>query len=240
LPEDRLALGIGDATGGREPVIELTIRCTEQARKVGAQNLEPARALAWFQKEIGPDDAKRKITFLFGILDTREGTFRFANGGHVPPLFFNRGRPGQVRKLLSQGEPLLPGSDAGPNPPWEERTVALTPGDAVLLLTDGVIHAAPGRSHEEELDLKNRIREGLTQSWGETLETFLQTLKAEIEAVEKAVMPFGFEGVARTVASHGGEGVKKLLPAVEDALRDYIRGGDPGDDLTLIAFERMR
>jgi hypothetical protein len=52
--------------------------------------------------------------------------------------------------------------------------------------------------------------------------------------------PFGIGGLARAVATHGGEGVRKLVPALEDALREYLSGGDPGDDITLIGFERTR
>jgi serine phosphatase RsbU (regulator of sigma subunit) len=240
LPDGRLAVGIGDATGGAEPVIELTVRCMEKARLVGTQNLEPSGALAWFQKAVGPPHGARTVSFLYGILDTQAGTFRFANAGHVPPLVFNRGRPDQVRKLVLHGDPLLPGAEVSPDAHWNERNLAVGPGDVIVLCTDGVIQAAPGHSHEHELDLKNRIREGLTQSWGENLSTFLKAMKARIEEVERSVTPFGFEGVARIVASHGGEGVRKLLPAVEAALREYIQGEDPDDDLTLIAFERTR
>jgi sigma-B regulation protein RsbU (phosphoserine phosphatase) len=76
------------------------------------------------------------ITALCGIVDLRRGDMRIANAGHEPPLFVPAD-DGPVRWLEGAG-PLLGAFgrlDLG------ECGVALTPGDLVLLYTDGVTDA---------------------------------------------------------------------------------------------------
>jgi sigma-B regulation protein RsbU (phosphoserine phosphatase) len=77
------------------------------------------------------------ITVLMGQLDPRAGTFRYLNAGH--PSGFLLDGEGRVKALLkSRGLPL------GILPELEfpaAQSVALAPGDLLLLLTDGVLEA---------------------------------------------------------------------------------------------------
>ncbi|MHC5080514.1 MAG: SpoIIE family protein phosphatase [Planctomycetota bacterium] len=237
--DDRLAVGIGDASGGGEPDIEVTVRCTEHAHQIASSNASPSEALQTFLQALRDVYPGQPVTFLFGILDAKEPSFRFANAGHVAPIFFNRGDPSKVRKLVGAGPPLV-GGTAPPAEGWEERRAVFQEGDILVLMTDGIPNASAGGGKAVEMGLKNGIRETLMQSWALDLPAFLKAMKKKIGEVEMTVGPFGFEGVARIVGAQGGEGVKKLLPAVERAIRDYIGDKDPEDDLTMIGFERLR
>jgi phosphoserine phosphatase RsbU/P len=100
------------------------------------------------------------VTVLCGILDLDTGEFRFANGGHEPPLL--------VRAAPAAGPAAAPGGDeasqaAGDAGPARERaswvttsgpllgafrslglvhgSVTLDPGDSLVLYTDGVTDA---------------------------------------------------------------------------------------------------
>jgi hypothetical protein len=238
LDGTRLALALGDATGGEDPVVEVTLRCTEEARRLVKANSPPLEAAAALHKALGEIYPERPVTFLYGLLDAASGAFRFVNAGHPTPVFFRRADPRQIRRLIARGEPLLGGEEAPAD--LQETNLPFQAGDMLVLFTDGVLNASPLGQHDAETRWKNEIRETLMASWNLGLSPFLEALKKKMEEAERGTGPFGFEGVAAAIASHGGAGIKALLPAIEGALRGYLVGGDPGDDVTLIGFERMR
>jgi serine phosphatase RsbU (regulator of sigma subunit) len=71
------------------------------------------------------------VTAFAGVLD-RSGLFRYSNAGHNPPLLV---RPNGAIRELKEGGPLL-GFFAQPK--FEEASVQLSPGDLLILYTDGV------------------------------------------------------------------------------------------------------
>jgi sigma-B regulation protein RsbU (phosphoserine phosphatase) len=81
-------------------------------------------------KEMTPRD--NFVTAFYGVLDTQNRVFTFANAGHNPPLLF---RSGGVVERLEEGGPLV-GVIADAT--YVERPVWLGKGDLVLLYTDGV------------------------------------------------------------------------------------------------------
>ncbi|GEM_PF-3324339 len=238
LDAERVAVGIGDATGGGAPDFETTIRCTKVARQLAEAGTPPREAASALQKALGGIPGKRTVTFLYGVLDAGDATFRYVNAGHVAPIQLNRDRPTQVRKLLGASEPLETGRTTGPAAEAEERRIFLKPGDILILMTDGVLGSSRGRDKDQEGDLKNGIREAMLQSWHLEFPEFVAAMKRKIAEAERACGPFGYEGVARACASHGGGGVKPLLPGIETELRSFLQGGSPGDDVTLIGIER--
>ena len=76
------------------------------------------------------------VTLFYAVYDPENGTFTYANGGHNPPLL--------VRSDGSSEElPLTGGIALGlvPDFEYEEHTLRLLPGDALILYTDGVTEA---------------------------------------------------------------------------------------------------
>jgi serine phosphatase RsbU (regulator of sigma subunit) len=69
----------------------------------------------------------------FQALRIKEGTLRIASAG-MPPAAIYRARSGAIEQVTAAGPPL------GLPIPWqyEEETYALSPGDAILVMTDGV------------------------------------------------------------------------------------------------------
>jgi sigma-B regulation protein RsbU (phosphoserine phosphatase) len=82
------------------------------------------------------------VTAFYGVLDARNHVFTFSNGGHNPPLLLRQN--GEVERL-KEGGPLV-GVIADAR--YEERPIWLTPGDVLLLYTDGVTEAS-GADGEE-------------------------------------------------------------------------------------------
>jgi sigma-B regulation protein RsbU (phosphoserine phosphatase) len=74
-------------------------------------------------------------TFFYGLLDRQRATFTATNAGHNPPILRRAG--GRIERLERGG--LLLGMIAGVA--FEQETVALHPGDLLILFTDGITEA---------------------------------------------------------------------------------------------------
>jgi len=83
------------------------------------------------------------VTLFYGILDITTGHLKYARAGHNPPLHFDRVGD-RVRSLEAKGIVLGIIEEVS----FEERTVTLGAGDALVLYTDGVTEAI--NSEEEE------------------------------------------------------------------------------------------
>jgi len=75
------------------------------------------------------------VTMFYGMLDWKNRVLSFSNAGHNPPLLLRR--DGRVQYLLEGGVAL----GVLPDARYEDRPVALEPGDVLLLYTDGVSEA---------------------------------------------------------------------------------------------------
>jgi sigma-B regulation protein RsbU (phosphoserine phosphatase) len=77
------------------------------------------------------------VTVFTGILDLQSGEFRYANGGHNPPLFASSSDPGFRFMKLKKGLPL------GVIEDFEYTSCSMTvkEGDKFVLYTDGVNEA---------------------------------------------------------------------------------------------------
>ncbi len=94
----------------------------------------------------------RFITFFIGILDTDKNIFTYVNAGHNPPMLVEN--DGTI-KYLEEGGLLL---GMMPDIPYEESTVKLTPGEWIIMFTDGVTEAKDQNDEDfEEFRLKEVI-----------------------------------------------------------------------------------
>ncbi len=76
------------------------------------------------------------VTCFYGVLDPRDHSFVYANGGHNYPLVY-RAKTGEVEALQAQGIVL----GIVPEARFELRRTHLAPGDVLCLYTDGVTEA---------------------------------------------------------------------------------------------------
>lgn len=102
----------------------------------------PARVLGSIHREfLRSLDSGHFVTALAAIFDPVDGRLRYASGGHAPGIV--RRRDGRIELLQPTGPVigLVEGSR------FVDAETRLEPGDALLLLTDGVIEA-PGTDGE--------------------------------------------------------------------------------------------
>lgn len=86
------------------------------------------------------------VTGVYGVLDSRNHIFTFANCGHNLPILFRAS--GDV-EYLREGGPIL---GITKDAIYEERPVFLFPNDIVMLYTDGVIEVFNKRGEEFGMD----------------------------------------------------------------------------------------
>ena len=101
------------------------------------------------------NDACMFVTLFCATVDLRDGSFRYANGGHPSPWKISGGR---VVPLARVKGPLV-GAVGGVL--FEEGAGRLLPGDSIFMFTDGVTEALNGR---EELLGEARVETWLSET----------------------------------------------------------------------------
>ncbi len=74
------------------------------------------------------------VTLFYGVLDPDSGVLKYCNAGHNPPYFIRTYEDAEVQTLPRTGIPLGIFEDTT----WEQRTLQLSPGDVLVIYTDGV------------------------------------------------------------------------------------------------------
>src|SRR3712207_2336850 len=138
LPEGRLGLVVGDATGKGVPAA-LVMSTTCGMLQVTAQALEsssPGEVLERVNEALlSRIPANMFVTCFYCVLDPERGNLSYANAGHDLP-YLRRGG-GDCKELRARGMPLglMPGMS------YEEKEITLEAGDSALFYSDGLVEA---------------------------------------------------------------------------------------------------
>jgi len=146
LPGGRLGFTLGDVAGKGMPAALLTSMIQGLFAAQAQLDLPLPLLISNVNKSLaqrGPGN--RFVTLFFGVLDA-EGNFTYTNAGHNPPYVV--GRDGSLCTLTEGGMVLGLFNQAA----YESKTVRLSPGDHLVLFTDGVIEARnlAGEEYGEE------------------------------------------------------------------------------------------
>ena len=134
-------LVIGDVTGKGVPAALLMASTRAVLRASSAGGQAPSGVLERTNQHMLRDGRTRLfVTALYGALDLATGHFTFASGGHDPPLWVRGGT--RRSKLLTTRSSIL---GAFGVLDLEDRRIAMTPGDLLVLYTDGVTEARDRR-----------------------------------------------------------------------------------------------
>ncbi len=137
LDDHTLGIAIGDVSGKGVPAAIFMAASTTLLKALWRQDPSPATALRRLNDELVRDnDTSMFVSLSCAALDVRDGTCRYASGGHLPP-FLVRG-DGSVAPLPRVRGPLV---GALPGVPYEEGHLQLAAGDLLFLYTDGVTEA---------------------------------------------------------------------------------------------------
>ena len=136
LPEGRLGLVVGDATGKGVPAALVMASTRSMLRAVARASNSPAEVLEQVNDLLVTDIPPNMfVTCFYVILDPRSGCLLYANAGHDLPYL--RRRSGVAEELRARGMPLglMPGMS------YEQKETMLDAGEAALFYSDGLVEA---------------------------------------------------------------------------------------------------
>lgn len=144
LTDGKVLVLVADATGhGAAPALLAAVAkgAIDAHWQMSLRDMDPARLLSSLNVAVHRTGRKRYMMTAFAaVVDTRTGQLRFANAGQNFPYVI-RGpastQPGAVEPLIARGNSLGATSEAH----FENHTRALSPGDKLILYTDGIVDA---------------------------------------------------------------------------------------------------
>ncbi len=140
LPQERVAVLVGDVAGKGVAAALLMAKLSADARVCMVRELDPVAAVTRLNSLLTRSGiADRFVTLVAIVLDPRSHTVTLVNAGHPPPLIYHRDTRAVEEAISSElgGLPLgiLEGFE------YASCRVALQPGDTILAFTDGVTEA---------------------------------------------------------------------------------------------------
>jgi serine phosphatase RsbU (regulator of sigma subunit)/predicted ester cyclase len=142
LPEGRLGLVVGDATGKGVPAALVMSTTCGMLRLAAQSHTSPAEMLQGVNEVLFPNiPTNMFVTCFYVILEPKSGRLSYANAGHDLPYLH---RNGEAEELRARGMPLglMPGMR------YEEKETIVHSGQAALLYSDGLVEA-----HDPEGDM---------------------------------------------------------------------------------------
>ena len=137
--QDEWALVIGDVCGKGAEAAAVTALARYTLRAVTSRSPSPAASLATLNEELLRQMPEpRFLTAILGHLAIAAdggGRLTLASGGHLPPIVLRAGGSFDVATCTG----MLLGVEPDARSP--DCTVALAPGDAIVLYTDGITEA---------------------------------------------------------------------------------------------------
>ncbi len=137
LDEHRVALVVADVSGKGVPAAFFMAVSRTLLRAVAQFSESPGPCLVRLNDLLAADNEEMMfVTLFYGILDTRDGSLVYANGGHNPPYVMRAdGRVEALPRTNGMALAVMEGM------PYTEHRITLTAGDGVFLYTDGVTEA---------------------------------------------------------------------------------------------------
>ena len=173
LPDNRLALAVGDASG-KGLAAALMISNVQSSLRTAALFIgnDLAVVLGAVNRQVhasSPTD--RYATLFYGVFDEATRTLQYVNAGHNPPMVI---RQDSSTIWLEAG-----GAPVGMFPDWtyEEGAVRLNTGDLVIAYSDGVVEAVNPAGEEWGVEgLRRAAAESDSQSADEIVQAIFTSM----------------------------------------------------------------
>ena len=103
----------------------------------------PGRVVETMNRQLSFDPETSKFfTMIYGVLDLRSREFRYATAGHPPPLRVGSAGPESCPPAVGVPVGMLPDFS------YQDVSLKLSPGDRILLFTDGAVEVADARDEQ--------------------------------------------------------------------------------------------
>lgn len=175
VSESKIGLVIGDVSGKGLAAAPQTAMVKCMLRAFAFESSSPSQVMERLNRLLfRTTDAEQFVTLFYGLLDVEKGELAYANAGHELPLVLRRGSGSP--ELLETTGPLL-GLDGGSG--YRQVTTFISPGDTLVLYTDGFTEARRGNTFLQV--------EGLASLLGEYRE---ETADDMVEGVSQSVTDY--------------------------------------------------
>jgi phosphoserine phosphatase RsbU/P len=172
LDDDHLCFVIGDVSGKGVPASLFMAVTKTLFRATAGTGSTPGEILARLNTEICRDNESCMfVTFFCAILNIRTGQVDYSNGGHNLPYYLRRDGVSPLENPGGRALGLVAQS------PYASGRMVLSPGEALLLYTDGVTEAMDSR---ERLYSDQRLAQFLGTQRGSAARTIVGNLVGDV------------------------------------------------------------
>lgn len=141
LPDGRIAVVLGDVAGKGVPASLLMAKLSAEARFCFLTQPDPAKAICLLNEQLirgGIGD--RFVTFCAVVIDSKNHAVTLVNAGHLNPLQYRAEKSEFVEAITNKQSGVPLGLMSGY--PYESIHFTFSPGDGLVLFTDGVTDAS--------------------------------------------------------------------------------------------------
>ncbi|MYF74629.1 MAG: SpoIIE family protein phosphatase [Gemmatimonadetes bacterium] len=148
LENDRIGLAIADVSDKGVPaaLFMMSSRTLMKGAAIGKSN--PTDVLTEVNHLLQEDnDAAMFVTVFYAEYNPADGSLSYANGGHNPPVIVHAdGSSTELPQTNGIALGILPDIE------YEQNSVTLSPGDTLVLYTDGITEAMNAQNEEFEME----------------------------------------------------------------------------------------
>ena len=153
LDQGRIGLAIADVSDKGVPAALFMMSSRTLLKGAAIGRLGPGKVLGEVNQLLEADNnVTMFVTMFYAVYDPSSGELVYANGGHNSPLIIHTDGSSTVLPLTG-GIALGLMSDIS----YEQNVITLSPGDVLLLYTDGVTEAMNERGEEFGMERLRRI-----------------------------------------------------------------------------------
>lgn len=159
LDNNRVGFVIGDVSGKGVPAAIFMAVSRTLIRATALKGIPPEECLTYVNHLLCNESvASMFVTVFYGVLDYKNGTLVYANGGHNPPYILSK--DGELKELELTGGLALGVIDSVS---YQSKTVKIESGDLIYTFTDGVTEAM---NKDYELYSEERLELLLKENYG--------------------------------------------------------------------------
>jgi len=228
LDRNRIGIVVGDVAGKGVPA-SMFMAVTRTVIRATARQVEygPGECLQVVNDTlVEATDGEMFVTVFYGVYDTRDGSFVYANGGHNSPALVTR--DGVERIPLTGGVALAMFDGLT----YEEAAVTVPADGKLFIYTDGIPEAANLAEEEYGYErMEASLTESAERSTGDTLEMMLRSIEefageaAQFDDV--TMMALGRDAAGDTIAVRrfSLRNNRADLPRIAEEMRAFAETG---------------
>jgi len=198
-------------------LVRMTVDLWRQWR---ADTILPGPLLEAVNRELCQNNDERMFVTLFlGLFDTQTGVLSFVNAGHPAPHLLRAG--GNTAQI--DAKPALP-LGVRRHAKYEGRTLAIQPGDALFVCSDGVFEAL---NEKGDLFSIERLNQELTVANGQDPVEIVRVIKSAVDASGR-IVAWAFDHDPSLALWSGQDGLDAIRVIEATAWRLLKPGGVVG------------